>query len=276
LTKAGPRTPDGVRASVVLREHLDILMALAAVDLVLDAEVGEVDAIVEVWEFVFSRPAANFLVWSVRSSIAVGPLAVVVLQELLILPFQVLSKHNAVDIDVLVLLPKAGDFFAIRGIQVGVVIQFSCAADACVELLGPGLVALTAIGIEHVPALFREDDRLVAFSKRDGPNQPFVTQVIQSVVVTSEITLQDNSKGSDCRQGTAVLAIQFGDPVAVDHQLARVAAGQVKAVHQAVARIVFRQVAMVIHACTPVIAFARVIPWIVHCPSRVVSRFGCA
>jgi len=54
-TKACPRTPGGVSATIMLRKHLDILMALAAVDLVLDAEVGEVDAIVEVRQFVVLR-----------------------------------------------------------------------------------------------------------------------------------------------------------------------------------------------------------------------------
>src|SRR5687767_5346009 len=89
-TKACPRTPGGVSASVVLREHLDILMALAAVDLVLDAEVGEVHAVVEVRQLVVLCPASDFLVVAVRSSIAIGPVAVVVLEKVLVLPFEVL------------------------------------------------------------------------------------------------------------------------------------------------------------------------------------------
>ena len=202
-----------------------------------------------------------------------------VLQELLILPLQILFEHDAVDIDVVVLLSETGFFFAIRGIQVGVVIQFSWAVDARVELLGTALVTLSAIGVEQVPALVREDDGLVVFAERDGPNQTFVAQVVQRVVVrvpiTSEITLGDDSERTDGRQGAAVLAIQFVDAVAVDHQLARVAARQVQVVHQAVARIVFRPVTLVIHACTPIIAFARVIPsGIVHSPSCVMRRFG--
>ena len=111
-TKACLRTPGGVRASVVLCEHLDVLVAFAAVDLVLDAEVGEVDAIVEVRQLVFCRPPADFLLRAVGSSIAVGPLAVVVLQELLVLPLQLLFKHDAVDIDVVVTL--VGDGLLLR------------------------------------------------------------------------------------------------------------------------------------------------------------------
>lgn len=65
-TKACPRTPGGVSATVMLREDLDIVMALAAVDLVLDAEVGEVDAIIEVRQFVVLRPLTDFFVVAVR------------------------------------------------------------------------------------------------------------------------------------------------------------------------------------------------------------------
>ena len=76
-TKACPRTPGGVSATVVLREHLDILMALAAVDLVLDAEVGEVDAIIEVRQFVVLRPSADLFLVAVRPPVTISPVAVV-------------------------------------------------------------------------------------------------------------------------------------------------------------------------------------------------------
>jgi hypothetical protein len=134
-TKACLRTSGGVGARIVLREQFDILMTLSAVDLVLDAEVREMDAIVEVRQLVFCRPLADFLLRAVGSSIAVGPVAVVLLQEVLILALQLLFEHDAVDIDVVVPLSETGFFFAIRGIQVGVVIQFSWAVDARVELL---------------------------------------------------------------------------------------------------------------------------------------------
>ena len=64
--------------------------------------------------------------------------------------------------------------FAIRGVEVGIVIQFSWAVDARVERLGRALVALSAIGIEQVTTLVREDDRLVVFAERNGPDQTLV------------------------------------------------------------------------------------------------------
>ena len=153
-----------MRTAVVLREQLDVPVMFAAIDLVLDAKVREVDTIVEVRQLTFGRPAADLLFGAVRSSSAVGPVAVVVLQELLILPLQILFKHHALDIDAVVLLSQAGVFFAIRGIQVGVVIQFPRAVDVRVEFLRTALVALSAIRVEQVPTLVREDDGLVVFA----------------------------------------------------------------------------------------------------------------
>jgi hypothetical protein len=122
--------------------------------------------------------------------------------------------------------------------------QFPWAVDARIELLEAAIVSLSAIGVEQVPALVREDDGLVVFAERDGPNQTLIAQVVQGVVVstpiTSKIPLGDDSERADSRQGAAVLAIQFVDPVTVDNQLARVAARLVQVEHQAVARIVVR------------------------------------
>jgi hypothetical protein len=63
----------------VLREHLDILMALATVDLVLDAEIGKVHAVVEVRQFVVLRPSTDRFLVAVRPPVTIGPVAVVVL-----------------------------------------------------------------------------------------------------------------------------------------------------------------------------------------------------
>jgi hypothetical protein len=269
-------------AAVVLRQHFNVLVVLAAIDLVLDAKVRKVHAVVEVRQLVVLCPAADFLLSAVRSSVAIGPVAVVVLEKVLVLPFEVLFKDDAADIDVVVLLSETRFFFAICGIQVGVVIQFSRAVDARVERLGPALVALSAISVEQAPALVREDDRLVVFAKRDGPNQPFVAEVVERVVVgtviavSPEVLLRHDTERANRRKHAAVLAIQLVDSVAVDHQLARVAARQVQVVHQAVARIVFRLVTLVVHARTPILAFSYVIPSrIVHRPSCVMRLFGC-
>ena len=52
-----PRDARGMGAAIVLGDDLDVLVTVAPVQFVLDAEVGEVDAVVEVRQVVLARPA---------------------------------------------------------------------------------------------------------------------------------------------------------------------------------------------------------------------------
>jgi hypothetical protein len=72
----------------VRREQLDVLVALSSVRLVLDAVIGEMHLAVEVREVVFARPLANLLLIAIRSSVAIRSVAIVLLQELLVLALQ--------------------------------------------------------------------------------------------------------------------------------------------------------------------------------------------
>jgi hypothetical protein len=58
-------------AAVVGREQLDVLVALAAVHLVLDAVVREVHLAIEVRQVVLACPVADLVLAAVRSSVAV-------------------------------------------------------------------------------------------------------------------------------------------------------------------------------------------------------------
>jgi hypothetical protein len=84
--------------------------------------------------------------------------------------------------------------------------------------------------------------------------------------VTFEVALGHDAERADHRQCAAVLAIQLVQVIAVDDEFARLAARQVKVVHQPVARVVVGSVTLVVHARTPVVAFAQIVP------SRVVHR----
>ena len=57
-------------AAVVLRKQLDILMALASVDFVLDAVVGKMNLPVEVRQIVFTRPATDLVLVATRAAVA--------------------------------------------------------------------------------------------------------------------------------------------------------------------------------------------------------------
>jgi len=64
----------------------------------------------------------------------------------------------------------------------------------------------------------------------------------------------------------------------VDDQFARVATRQVKIVHQSVARVVVGSVTLVVHARTPIVVFAQIVPsGVVHMSSPCCLLLGeCA
>lgn len=105
-----------VATAVVLRQQFDVLVMVATIDVVLDPEVGEMDAVVEVRQIVSRRPSTDVGLVSVRSSVAVGPPAIAVLQERLIFALQVLFEDDAVNLGVVVLLPDPRLFFAVGGV----------------------------------------------------------------------------------------------------------------------------------------------------------------
>ena len=133
-------------AAVVRREQLDVLVVLAAVDLVLDAVIGEMHLAIEVRQVVLARPVADLFLAAVRSSVAVWSVAVVVLQELLVLAFEILLEDDAADLEIRMLVSKEGFLLAERRVEMRIVVDLAGATDASVErLLGS---AVTAPGCE--------------------------------------------------------------------------------------------------------------------------------
>jgi hypothetical protein len=102
-------------------------------------------------------------------------------------------------------------------------------------------------------------------------DSPLRLEALKGVVRKIEIVFRHDAKRSDGSQRKAVLAVKLVDSIPVHDQFALVATRQVEVVHQAVARVVGVPVALVVHARTPIIAFAQIIPsWVVHEPSRVL------
>ena len=119
--------------------------------------------------------------------------------------------------------------------------------------------------IEQVSALPREGQAALVVAKVDRLDEALVAQVFEGVVVDVEVVFGHDPKGADGGQRAAVLAVQLVDTVAIDDQLALLAARQVEVVHQAVARIVVVPVALVVHArpfvaAIPLAVFARITP----------------
>ncbi len=113
----------GMGAAVVRREQLDVFVAFPPIGLVLDAVVGEMHLAVEVRQLVFASPVPDLVFAAVRATVAVGVMTVGFLQELLVLPRQVLLDDDAPDVEVAVLISETGFLLAIRRVEIRVVVD---------------------------------------------------------------------------------------------------------------------------------------------------------
>src|SRR5688572_23383242 len=155
--KAGLGPADGVSAAVVRREQLHVLVAFTPLDLVFDAVVREVHLAVEERQVLSARPVADLVLVAVRSAVAVGAVAVVLLQELLVLALQVLLEDDAPDVEAFVRVSEACLLLAVRRVEIRIVVDLAGATDAGVKRLRGLVVSLQGVGIEQVTALLRED-----------------------------------------------------------------------------------------------------------------------
>ena len=198
-------------------------------------------------------------------------MAVGFLQELLVLPLQVLLEDDAPDGEVAVLIAETGFLLTIRPVEIRIVIDLAGAVGAGVKGLRGLVVALQGMRIENVTALLREDQTTLIATKADGLDEPLVAEMVESVAVGVEVLCGHNTEGAHDGEGTTVLTVQLVDATTINNQLALLAARQVEVAHQAVARIVVVPVAFVVHAPPSVVAVPlTVLAWIT--PSSVGHR----
>ena len=123
-----------MRASIVRRHDLDVERVVAAVDVVLDPHVGELDVpLVVTRQVVLPRPGLDLQRVAVGPAIAVVAVAVPLLQELLVLAFSSFSRTTRWMFASLV--AQAFGFFEVGAVDLGVVLQLSRLLDAVVERL---------------------------------------------------------------------------------------------------------------------------------------------
>src|SRR4051812_42950276 len=112
------------------------------------------DRLVEVRQVAFQRPSLDLACIPIRSPIAVGAIAVVSLQPLLILPLEVVLQDDAAD---LCALPAESLLGAqIGAIERGVVRQLPRPAHSRVELLAALVVAVATMALEQAASAIRK------------------------------------------------------------------------------------------------------------------------
>jgi hypothetical protein len=131
----------------VRRHNLDVERVIAAVDVVLEAHVRELDvALVVARKVVLPCPVLNLQRIAVGPAIAVVTIAIPFLKELLILAFQVVLEDDAVDIRPRV--TKTIRFLHVGAIKFRVVLQFAWLLDAAMERLAFARVLVQAARFE--------------------------------------------------------------------------------------------------------------------------------
>jgi hypothetical protein len=163
------------------------------------------------------------------------------------------------------------------------VVDLAGAADAGMKRLSGPAVALQGVRVEQIASLCGEGQAAFVAAKVDGLDKAFIAEVAKGIVVGVEVLFGHNSERADGCEGATVLAIQIIDSIAVEDQLAFIAARQVHVAHQSVTRVVIVSVPIDIGAGSFVAAIhvaviARIVPSSVRHRSSLAHssrRLGC-
>jgi hypothetical protein len=128
------------------------------------------------------------------------------------------------------------------------VVDLARATDAGVECLLGLVVALQGMRVEQIASLFRQAQAAFVQAKVDGLDEAFVSEVANGIGVGVEVLFWHDTERADRGQRTAVGAVQLVDAVAIDNQLAFLAAWQIEVVNQGVARVVIVSVPLAVDA----------------------------
>jgi len=140
-------------APIVFGDHLHVLMMVPSIQLVLDAEVREVHALIEIRQVVFVRPPFDLVLVTVGSSIAVRSPAIPFLKPFLILTLEFVIEDDAMDVGALFAQPL---FFAkVGAIQMGIMRQLPRSTDVRVERLRPLVIPVTAMRLQQMASALR-------------------------------------------------------------------------------------------------------------------------
>ena len=169
--ESGPGFCRAVGASVVRRHDLDVERVIASIDVVLNPHVRELHVpLVVARQFVLPGPVLNLQRVTVGSAIAVVTIAIALLQELLILAFQVVLEDDAVDVRAFV--AEAVGFLRIGAIEFRVMLQFARLRDAGIESLAVARVIVHTPRFQQIASLLGQRDDAVVAVEADRLHQP--------------------------------------------------------------------------------------------------------
>ena len=235
--------------------------------LVLNADVREVDLVIEVRQVVFVRPFANLIGRSIRMAVVVVMVLVPLVEPALVLALQLVVEDDALDVRTAVQETVLGLF--VRAIHLKVVFEFPFAPQARVERLLV-IVTVIAVALKEAAPVLRQAHRMVAVSGHArGLDQPLFAQVSQiagpwisrAPIVVPEITTGDHSERTNGRERPGFGAAQGVFAIAVVHELALWSARQVNMSAECIRdlAIAFSTVAIAVRPSWIAVAVSRVL-----------------
>jgi hypothetical protein len=127
-------------------------------------------ALVVATKVVLPCPVLDLQRIAIGSAVAVVTIAIALLQELLILAFQVVLEDDAVDVRAFV--TEAFGFLRVGAIEFRVVLQFARLRDASIESLAVARVILHTPRFEEIASLLGQRDDAVVAVEADRLHQP--------------------------------------------------------------------------------------------------------
>jgi hypothetical protein len=229
-----------MRPAVVFGDDFDVQVVMASLELVLEADVGKVHALIEVRQVVLARPLLDFAGVPIRATVAVRALSIALLQERLVLPFE-LALHDDIP-DVRAAFAELAGGVSIGVVDARVVGQLAPVYAVAVPVAAP-VLAVAEVHLEQLAAAVGEHDAAVAFVQRHPLQQTLVAEMVQAVGawierVVAQVALRHNAERADGREGAAVLAVQLIGLVVIPDHIPLEPARETQVLEQQVARII--------------------------------------
>jgi len=187
-------------AAVVLCHYLDVLVPNVPIRIfVLDAEVREVNLLVEVRKVVLTRPSGDFGIAPVWSAVAVAIAAIAFLQKALVVAFQFAVQLHPLDARTLV--AQALGCLQICPIELRVMATLARAISSGIELLAVAGIA-KAMSFKEGTAAVGKGDGPVLLIHRNTLDEPLPFEVAEVAIAdlksritrVAKVALRDHSK----------------------------------------------------------------------------------
>jgi len=219
----------------VIRHDLDVVVIPSPVRfLVLDAEVWEMDFVIEVRQVVFEGPLVDFLGGAIGMTVVVRMVAIALVKPPLVLTFEFVVEDDSLDARAARLEALSVAF--VGTMDLDVVFKLALAFDTVVERLTAARLAVSVMLEQAAASLGQRNHVLTVARHANGLDEPLLTEVAEvtgtwidrAIVMVAEVTTGDHSKRADRGQRARLRPPQRVFAVAVAHELAFRSARQVQ------------------------------------------------